>query len=192
LSEGEFAGEPPAGAEPESTLGTRVVRPSSRAAAALMFGVGNRIASTVYGTITVMATLTAFANTKRPWELTTLVATTVVVLWIAHLYAHGLAESISLRQPLRLDELAHIAHNELGIVLAAVLPTAALLLGVAGVLDESTCVWIAIGISLATLAAQGFRYARVEAVGWKGTLTAVGANLALGLFVVALKVTVHH
>jgi hypothetical protein len=66
------------------------------------------------------------------------------------------------------------------------------LLGVIGVLNEGTCVWIAIGVALATLAAQGFRYARIEAVGWKGTAAAVGANLALGLLVVALKVTVHH
>jgi hypothetical protein len=186
VSQGQFADETRAGE------GSPLGRPSSRAAAALVFGVGNQIASTVYGTVTVMATLTAFANTKQPWELATLVATTAFVLWVGHLYAHGLAESISLRQPLRVDELARIAHNELGILLAAVLPTAALLLGVVGVLDERACVWIAIAIALATLAAQGFRYARIEAVGWKGTVAAVGANLTLGLLVVALKVAVHH
>ena len=186
MSEGDVADEASAGE------GSVLARTSSRAAAALVFGVGNRIGSTVYGTVTVMATLTAFANTKTPWELATLVATTAFVLWIAHLYAHGLAESISLRQPLRFHELTRIAHNELGILLAAVLPTLVLLLGVIGVIEESTCVWIAIAIALATLAAQGLRYARIESVGWKGTLTAVAANLALGLFIVALKVTVHH
>jgi hypothetical protein len=186
VSEGHVADEPGTG---EASV---LARPSSRAAAALVFGVGNRIGSTVYGTVTVMATLTAFANTKTPWELTTLVATTALVLWIAHLYAHGLAESISLAQPLRFDELTRIAHNEFGILLAAVLPTLVLLLGVIGLIDESTCVWIAIAVSLGTLAAQGFRYARIESVGWKGTVTAVAANLALGLFIVALKVTVHH
>jgi hypothetical protein len=185
LSQGQFADEASAGED------AAAARSSSRAAA-LVFGVGNRIGSTVYGTVTVMATLTAFANTKTPWELTTLVATTAFVLWIAHLYAHGLAESIALKQPLRTDELVSIAHRELGILLAAVLPTLVLLLGVIGILDEGTCVWIAIAIALGTLAAQGFRYARIESVGWRGTATAVGANLALGLLVVALKVTVHH
>ena len=186
MSDGHVADETPTGE------GSALARASSRTAAALVFGVGNRIGSTVYGTVTVMATLTAFANTKTPWELCTLVATTAFVLWLGHLYAHGLAESITLSQPLRFDELTRIAHSEVGILLAAVLPTLVLLLGVIGVLDEGTCVWIAIGISLATLAAQGFRYARIESAGWKGTATAVGANLALGLLVVALKVVVHH
>jgi hypothetical protein len=61
----------------------------------VFFGVGAGVASTVYGTIVVMATLTAaYASQKQPWKLAGIVASASVVLWVAHLYAHGLSESI--------------------------------------------------------------------------------------------------
>jgi hypothetical protein len=161
--------------------------------AAVVVGTGAGIASTVYGTVVVMATLTAaYATEKDPWRLAVLVWTTAFVLWVAHLYAHGLAESISRRRRLSLSELTDIAHRELGILLAAAVPSAALLLGAIGVLRESRSVWLALGIGLVTLAAEGLRYARVETLGRTATLTIVAANLAVGLLVVLLKVTIAH
>jgi len=157
-----------------------------------MFGMGDRIASTVYGTITAMATVTAFGRHTDPWRLAELVAATALVFWIAHLYAHGLSESISLREPLRPGALAPIARREFGIVLAAVLPITALVLGALSVLRESSAVWLALGIGLATLAIEGARYARLERFGLTGALAAIAANLVLGLLVVLLKVTVAH
>jgi hypothetical protein len=167
-------------------------RPSSRAAAHLMFGVGDRIASTVYGTVTAMATVTAFGRHTQPWRLAQLVAATVIVFWIAHIYAHGLSESIALRRPLRLRALAPIARRELGIVLAAVLPITALVLGGLGLLRENRAVWLALGVGLGTLAIEGVRYARLEGFGLVGTFAAIAANLVLGLLVVLLKVTIAH
>jgi hypothetical protein len=156
-------------------------------------GTGGGIASTVYGTVVVMATLTAaYATEKDPWRLAVLVWTTAFVLWVAHLYAHGLAESISRGQRLSWDELKDIARRELGILVAAAVPSAALLLGALGIMRESASVWLALGIGLAILAAEGVRYARIEALGLTATLSIVGANLAVGLFVVILKVTVAH
>jgi hypothetical protein len=140
-----------------------------------------------------MATLTAaYATEKDPWRLAVLVWTTAFVLWVAHLYAHGLAESISRRQHLSWGELKDIARRELGILVAAAVPSVALLLGALGVLRESASVWLALGVGLAILAAEGLRYARIEALRPAATLTIVGANLAVGLFVVVLKVTVAH
>jgi hypothetical protein len=165
---------------------------SSRSATELVFGVGSGIASIVYGTITAMATVTAFGNERHPWKLAQLVVGTALVLWIAHLYAHGLSESISLREPLRPEALASIARREFGIVLAAVLPTTALVLGALGVLRESSAVWLALGIGLATLAVEGARYARLEGFGFGGTSAAIAGNVALGLLVVALKVALSH
>ena len=156
-------------------------------------GTRGGIAGTVYGTIVVMATLTvAYASEKSPWKLAVLVATTAFVLWIAHLYAHGLSESIGLNKRLTRSELTSIAHRELGILIAAVLPCAALVLGAIGVFKETTAVWLALAIGFATLAAEGVRYARIERLGRAATLTAIGGNLAIGLFVVLLKVLVAH
>jgi hypothetical protein len=161
--------------------------------ARVIFGVGGGIASTVYGTVVVMATLTAaYATERDPWKLAVLVVSTALVLWVAHLYAHGLSESIERNRRLEREDLLRIARRELGIVLAAAAPAAALVLGVIGVLSTSASVWLALGIGLVTLAVEGIRYARLEHLGGAATLGAIGANLALGLLVVALKVGLQH
>ena len=77
-------------------------------------------------------------------------------------------------------------------MLAAALPVAALLLGAIGVLRETSAVWVALGVGLFTLAVEGVRFARLEGLGRSGTLAATGLNVALGLFVVALKVFIAH
>ena len=165
---------------------------ASRPVAQLVFGMGSGIASIVYGTITAMATVTAFGNEKDPWKLAGLVGATALVFWIAHLYAHALSESISEGRTLRPQAIAVIAHREFGIVLAAVLPVTALVLGAIGVFNERRAVWLALGIGLATLAVEGARYARLEGLRLPGTLAAIASNVVLGLFVVALKVGLSH
>ena len=159
----------------------------------LLFGSHGSIAGTVYGSIVVMATLTAGSDVEQDlWRLAAIVATTVVVLWIAHVYAHGLAESIQVGRSLDADELASVARRELAIPLAAVTPLAALVLGAVGVLGDDTAVWVAFVLGLVTLAVQGLRYARVERLGRGGTVLAIGVNLFLGVAIVALKIFVAH
>jgi hypothetical protein len=159
----------------------------------LLAGSYGGIAGAVYGTIMVMATLVAGSTaTPDAWKLATIVATTVLVLWAAHVYAHGLGESIDRGRRLDGLELLSIAHRELSIPLAAAGPVVALLLGAAGLLRETRAVWLAMGIAVATLAFQGVRYARVENLGRMGTFVAVALNLALGLLLVALKAVVAH
>jgi hypothetical protein len=139
-----------------------------------------------------MATLTAaYASEKDPWRLAITVAAAVFVLWIAHVYAHTLGEAVAEGRQ-KLFEMGSIARRELGIVAAAALPVAALLLGAIGVFRETRAVWIALGIGLFTLAVEGVRFARIEKLGRTGTLAASGFNVALGLCVVLLKVLVAH
>ena len=164
-----------------------------RAAEHVFFGVGAGIAGTVYGTVVVMAALTAaYATEKQPWKLAGIVTGTALVLWIAHLYAHGLAESIVQDRRLKWEELRALLRRELGILLAAAAPAAMLVLGAIGLLEETTAVWLALTVGLVTLAAEGVRFARLEGLGPVGTVAALGANLALGLLVVALKVALAH
>lgn len=158
----------------------------------MLFGSGGGIASTVYGTVVVMATLTAaYASEKDPWRLAVTVTAAVFVLWIAHVYAHTLSEVLAEGRQ-KLYDLGSIARRELGIMLAAALPVGALLLGAIGVFRETTAVWAALGLGLFTLGAEGVRFARLERFGLGATLVATGLNLTLGLFVVALKVLVAH
>jgi hypothetical protein len=80
----------------------------------------------------------------------------------------------------------------LAIPLAAVLPMGMVALGVVGAIEASTALWLAAGISVATLTVQGIRYARLERLSRTGTIVSVAINLSLGLALVVLKVAVTH
>jgi hypothetical protein len=166
----------------------------SRRAGHLVLGVDDRIASTVFGTITAMATVAvsgrAFPNS--PWTVEELVASTAVVLWIAHLYTHALSESISEDRRLNGARVWSLAVRELGILLAAIPPTIALTLGALGLFDETTSIWLALALGLAVLAVEGVRYARIEGLGSAAMLMVVAANVGIGLLVVLLKAEVLH
>jgi 4-hydroxybenzoate polyprenyltransferase len=155
---------------------------------------GRQIAGTVYGTIVVMGALVAGSKGGEPdpATLAAAVAGTVLVLWLAHVYSHALGETIALGRRLDAGELRDVARRELAIPLAAVAPLSSLLLGAAGVFRDTTSVWIALLIGLATLAVHGLSYARIERLSPVGTLVVVAINLGFGLALVALKAGLTH
>ena len=165
----------------------------SRSAVHLV-GVEGRIASTVFGTVTAMATVAAYGRAfpDSPWTVEELVLSTAFVLFLAHVYTHGLSESLSGGGRLRFADLRRLAGRELGILLAVIPPTLALLLGAFGVLDETASIWLALAAGLVILTLEGVRYSRIERLGLGGTLLAVGLNAGLGLLVVLLKAEVLH
>jgi hypothetical protein len=159
----------------------------------LFFGTRDRIAGTVYGTIVVMGAITAGSGASAdPSHLAAIVFATVLLLWISHVYAHGLGESVDRGHRLDRAEFASIARRELGLLLAALGPILALLLGAIGVVRESRAAWLAMALGVATLAVQGVRYARLEHIGRLGEVLAVSVNVLLGLSLVGLKLLVGH
>ena len=160
----------------------------------LALGTRERIAGAVYGTIVVLAALAAGATAYQYdlWRLGAVVSASVVVLWIAHAYAHALGESLSLGRRLTRSELMTITGRELAIPLASVLPLAAIALGALGVVGDRTAIWLALAVGVATLAVQGIRFARLERLSRTGTVVSVAINLSLGLLIVALKVVLAH
>jgi len=161
---------------------------------ARLFGGGDSgLAATVYGTVLAMAALAAgAAEHLLPDALIIVVATTSGVIWLAHVYAHGLGESIERGHRLDRAEFSSIARQELPILASAAVPISVLLLGVFDVIDETPDIWLAFGFGFVALAVQGTRYARVERLGPAGTIAVVAMNLALGGLVVVLKVIVSH
>jgi hypothetical protein len=158
-----------------------------------VLGTPGSIAGTVYGTVVVMGAITAGSHdAPEPWSLAAVVSATVIVLWLAHVYAHGLGEAIGRGRRLDRAELLSVARRELAIPLAGVAPVGALALGGLGLFKEVTAVWLALAIGLATLAVQGARYAGLEKLGGRGTVTSVVLNLTLGLVIVGLKALVSH
>lgn len=153
-----------------------------------------RIAGAVYGTIVAMGALAAGAHggTVRAAELAGIVAGTVIVLWMSHVYAHSLAETIARDRRLDRAELASVAKRELAMPLAGVAPVAALVLGAVGILEDSTAGWVAMGCGLAALAVAGVAYAKAERLGLVASAATVAVNLALGLLIVGLKAGLGH
>ena len=159
-----------------------------------ILGDRHRIAGTVYGTIIVMSILSAGAKSyeHRLWRLVVIAAVSVVVLWLAHIYAHGLEESLTLGRRVTAAELSSIARREYSVVAAAIPLLAAVGLGAVGILNERTAVRLALWLGVAALATQGIRYSRLERLGRSATLITVGLNLAIGLGLVALEVLIAH
>jgi hypothetical protein len=155
---------------------------------------GERLGGFIYGTIIVLAVVVAGARAypHDAGRIAGIVGVTSIVFWLAHVYAHSLAHSVAHNEHLSLAELRHIARREGALVEAAVPPVGALLLGAFGVFSTRTSVWLAFGLGLVVLAAQGITFARVERLGRLGTLVVVAANLGLGVLLIGLKLLVSH
>lgn len=156
--------------------------------------VGERLSGFIYGTIVVLAVVVAGAKAypDAPGHVAVLALVTAVVFWIAHVYAHALAHSVAHDERISLAELKYITRREASMVEAALPPAGALLLAALGVTSTKTAVWIALGLGLAVLAAQGVAFARMERLGRLGMAIVVAVNLSLGLVLIALKVFVTH
>lgn len=159
-----------------------------------LLGRRDTVAGTVYGTIVVLAVLAAGADKYKHdlWRLDAIAATSAIVLWLAHVYSHALGESLQAEHRLAPREFAALARREYSVVLAAVPPVVALALGATGVLSATAAIWVAFGLGVVTLGAQGVRYAGLEELSLPATIVSVTLNLALGLALVAAEVIVSH
>jgi hypothetical protein len=160
----------------------------------IVIGTRESISGTVYGGIVLLTSLSASAAayTHNLWRLSFAVAISVLVFWIAHLYSDALGESITRGRRLAFSDVTEIALNEIAIPVAAVGPIFVLMIGALGILDDDTAIWLAIGVGVLTLGAQGVRYARLERLGPMATIWAVACNLSLGLIIVVAKLAVLH
>lgn len=117
---------------------------------------GERLAGFIYGTIIVLSVIAAGAKAypDSAGHVAALVLATTTVLWLAHVYAHGLGQSVARDERLSAAELGHIARLEVSIVGAAVLPVAALLLDPLGLASATVAGWLAFGLGVAALVAR--------------------------------------
>ena len=155
---------------------------------------GERLGGFIYGTIVVLSVLVAGSRAypDDAGRIAVLVVVTSTVFWLAHVYAHGVADSIGREEHISLPDLRRMARREGAIVEATLPPVVALLLGAVGVLSTDAAVWLAFALGLAVLAIEGVVVARVERFGALGTMVMGAANLTLGLALVVLKLIVAH
>lgn len=155
---------------------------------------GGRVAGFTYGTLVALSMVIAGAKLypDGPGQIAAFVVLTTVALWLAHVYAHTIGQSISHARRLELTELRHIAGREGAIVEAALPPVVPLLLAAVGVISTQVAIWAAFGLGLVVLALQGVQFARTERFGPLRTILAVAVNVGVGLVLVAAKVVLTH
>ena len=178
------------GAEPAGSWPRRILKFLKQ----LLFGDEQTISGTVYGTIVVLAVIAAEARgyEGHMWQLGGVAFTTAVVLWLAHVYADGIGESVREGRRLTPGELKAIGRREYAIVLSAVPPVAAIIAGSSHLIDEHSAYRLATALGIAALAVQGIRYATLERLSFGGTALAIALNLVFGLLSVLAEVWVAH
>jgi multisubunit Na+/H+ antiporter MnhG subunit len=148
-------------------------------------------AGAIYGTIAAMAVIAGSAKSSEPGEALGLTIATLLVFWLAHVYAHALAHH--LRGAKRLDWSAvKVAMAEEWSLLQGPVPLLVLLvLGELGVLEERQAVRLALWLGVVELVTWGILYARRQRWSWVTALTAGAVNGLFGLVIVVLEVVVH-
>ena len=155
---------------------------------------GEQLGGFLYGTIVVLAVTVAGAKAYRdaPGHVLVLVLVTTGTFWLAHVYAHALAHSVSREEPLAFAELRYIARHEGAIVKAGGPPMLPVVLAMFGVMSPQTAYWLALAIGLTVLGVDGLLFARALNLGRLAAVGVTAANLALGVVIVALKLLVTH
>lgn len=147
----------------------------------------------LYGTILVLSVIIALSKSGKAEADIMLggVAITSVVFFVVHVYADVLAERV--KDPGRTwsSLTREIAHHEVAILEAAILPAIPLLLGTFGAIDREAASWGAIGCGLVSLFGWGILVGHALGYGTLRSLTFGAANIALGGLMVVLKVLVH-
>ena len=151
-------------------------------------------ARAIYGTILVMAVITALSHddSVSSGQLIAGVLATTFVFWIAHVYAEVLGNRVEGGSGVpTLANIATAARSEWPLVEASLLPVLCLLLGVIGLVKTHTAVTIAIAVGVVELFGYGLLAGRRLELSRGGTLVVGVINGILGLLIVLLKVLVH-
>jgi len=157
-----------------------------------LFDRGDNLAGGIYGTILVTSIIAASDSSHTIWRSFGILEVTVVVFWLAHVYAHALAWSLDRNEQFSRRGLLQVARNERPLLQAAVVPSIALIAGGLGLIATQTAYRIAVGFGVAMLIWWGLLIARKEELSGRATLAVVLVNASFGLVIVLLKEFVNH
>jgi len=145
----------------------------------------------IYGTIVASAVIAATAaGGKSPALIMAATVATLLVFWLAHVYAdfldHGLRHGRS-----DLKVLGSIMVQELSMLVAPALSILFLLLGALGVLEEALAVGLALWNGVVQLVGWGIDVGRRRGQAWPAALLTGLVNGAFGVVIVLLEVQLH-
>ena len=149
-------------------------------------------AGAIYGTILSMAVISA--SSKDPELGAVAVAgwavVTALVFFLAHVYSSIVAAGFA--RPTKATGLVRSAsRKEWPMVQGALVPAAAMLLAPLGLVSEENASDIAVSTGVLVLVGAGLVIGRTEQLGLGRSMIIGSVNGAIGLLIVALKVSVH-
>jgi hypothetical protein len=148
-------------------------------------------AGAIYGTILAMAVIAGAAADPGHGKALGLTAATLLVFWLAHVYAQTLAHHLQGQNRPSWAAVRAAMAEERPLLEGPVPMLALLALGELGVLDEHRAVRLALWLGVIELVTWGILYARRQRWSWLAALTAGAVNGLFGLLIVALEVVVH-
>ena len=148
-------------------------------------------AGAIYGTIAAMAVIAGSARTQSHGGVLALTVATLVVFWLAHVYAQALAHHLRGARRLEWKAVAAAMVEERPLLEGPALLLLLLALGEIGLLDERLAVDLALWAGVALLVGWGIAYARSQRWAWPMAVTAGVVNGTFGLAIVVLEVAVH-
>jgi hypothetical protein len=121
------------------------------------------------------------------------VAVTVVVFYLAHVYAGTLGRLAATDGRAGFsDSLRAAARHSRGMLVAAIAPLVILLLGATDLIDDSLAIWTALVVNTVLLGVLGWiAVARWSTHWWPRLLSAL-ITAGFGLVLIALKAFIHH
>lgn len=151
--------------------------------------------SAVYGVVLVSGLVALVADSNHAsGEVLVKIMSTVLVFWAAHVYARVVSyphEEASVSEVTWTAALRDSVNRSWGMLVAALIPSTVLLLGVLGVLNDNDAIWASLWVDVALLALIGyFGVATWSTKIWARLLGALGTAV-LGMVLIALKALIH-
>ena len=148
-------------------------------------------AGAIYGIIAAMAVIAGAASSSSHAKPLSLTVATLLVFWLAHVYAQALSHHLRGARRLEWAVVRRAMAEERPLLEGPVPLLVVLALGAGGVIDQHLAIRLALWLGVAELVAWGILYARRQRWRWVTALVAGAINGLFGLLIVVLEVVVH-
>ncbi|RFA10022.1 hypothetical protein B7R54_13015 [Subtercola boreus] len=175
---------------PETTYPAQPVRPLTR-----WESIRHRIVTppAIYGTLLAAALIGTAEDGESDFDILTTVVPTLLVFWLAHIFAEGIAhygrhgqQRVTMREALRFS----VGFSS-GLLYGGIVPCGLLVLGAVGIMGEAEAYGFSLLAPVVLLGALGWFALADRGARWPGKLGAALVTGLLGVVVIVLKIAFH-
>ncbi|GAA5208878.1 hypothetical protein [Microbacterium kyungheense] len=145
----------------------------------------------VYGLVLVTALVAVGWEEDTDFEVLLFVVGTVVIFWLAHIYAAVVASRAEHPAKPMPAAIGDGARHASGMLVAMLVPAALLLLGTVGLVEEYTAYFLALASGIVMLAVIGYANAARNGSSWPWRIAGLVATTLLGMLVIGLSILAH-